>query len=469
MKLAVALIATLAVSLGSATTRAAEHLVIIAPKSLHAAVVDFAAAKQQWMAVDTVVLEDVLASAEGADAPEKIKRHLWQLWRDKRATAALLVGDCDVFPVRYMVLDRRAAPAFDHAFYPSDLYYADLARADGTFDDWNARRDGVHASYFGEVRGEANKEDPINFDGVDYLPDIAVGRWPVSTPEAVRRIAIKSLGYDRAARENASPALRRAAFVSVDGWVDSRPVLGRFAEALGASWTATRHFYGSDTPPTREALHGIFASGAGLVVHAGHGQPHEWEQCFSVHDLDALAAAPAAPVVLSAGCSTAHFAPLPPYEPFLDSAGNSHRGTDRGEVFTAPPPPPAPLQTGSVNPTCLGEQVLLKEGNGAVAYIGCNTGSQPCGLTLVDGFGRALASQPEPTLGSCWTAAIRHYHQRERLAALTPTADWYPPSIFFQGMKFMVFGDPTLRLPGNTPPPAPPLDPAPAGGSPAGS
>jgi hypothetical protein len=24
--------------------------------------------------------------------------------------------------------------------------------------------------------------------------------------------------------------------------------------------------------------------------------------------------------------------------------------------------------------------------------------------------------------------------------------DWYPPSIFFQGMKFMLFGDPTLPL-----------------------
>jgi len=30
---------------------------------------------------------------------------------------------------------------------------------------------------------------------------------------------------------------------------------------------------------------------------------------------------------------------------------------------------------------------------------------------------------------------------------LAPTSSWYPPSIFFQGMKFMLFGDPTLPLP----------------------
>ncbi len=86
--------------------------------------------------------------------------------------------------------------------------------------------------------------------------------------------------------------------------------------------------------------------------------------------------------------------------------------------------------------------------NGAAAYIGCNTGSQPCGLALVEGFTGALAAADEPRLGDCWTEAIRHYHKKEKLAELKPTRNWYPPSVFFQGMKFMVFGDPSLRLPG---------------------
>ena len=74
----------------------------------------------------------------------------------------LLVGDVDVLPVRFMVLDRVTPAAFDYAFYPSDLYYGDLAKPDGSFEDWNARKEGFHAGYFGEVRGEKNKEDPIN-------------------------------------------------------------------------------------------------------------------------------------------------------------------------------------------------------------------------------------------------------------------------------------------------------------------
>ncbi len=51
-----------------------------------------------------------------------------------------------------------------------------------------------------------------------------------------------------------------------------------------------------------------------------------------------------------------------------------------------------------------------------------------------------------PTIGAAWRAALHHYFEAQQLATLQPNADWYPPSIFFQGMKFMLFGDPTLRL-----------------------
>ena len=89
--------------------------------------------------------------------------------------------------------------------------------------------------------------------------------------------------------------------------------------------------------------------------------------------------------------------------------------------------------------------------NGAVAYIGCNTGSQPSGLSLVEGFVSSVANRGEPRLGDCWMDAIRFYFEKEKLADLKPNAASYPPNVFFQGMKFMVFGDPSLRLPANRP------------------
>ncbi len=438
-------------------TRETKRLLVIAPNAFHPALREFVAHKQKLLPTELRSLETILQHNRGVDDPEKLKHFLYAEWRRHGLGYALLVGDVDVLPVRFMVLDRVTPAAFDYAFYPSDLYYSDLAKADGSFDDWNARKESFHAGYFGEVRGEKNKQDPINYDQVDYLPDIAVGRWPVSTPEEVGLVAAKTIAYEDQVLAATSPHLRHAAFVAVGGWVDSRNLMDRLAAALTNAWRVEKRFYSdaghsADTPPPdHKQVRALLNDGVGLVVHTGHGAADAWEGCFSVSDLDHISNAATLPVVISAGCSTACFAPLPPYGAYVDIDGKEHTGTDDKEVFSAPPPPPSPYQRGRFNPTGLGEQVLKRGPNGAVAYIGCNTGSQPCGLTLVEGFVTALAEATDPRLGDCWASAIRHYYDKEHLATLKPNADWYPPSIFFQGMKFMLFGDPSLRLPANQP------------------
>ncbi|MHB1037023.1 MAG: C25 family cysteine peptidase [Pirellulales bacterium] len=450
------LLAALAVAGGLA--RAADApaanrgLVIVAPRQFEDALKPFAEYKRQSLPVECVALETILAENQGADDPERLKHSLYRAWRERKARYVLLVGDADVLPVRYMVLDRVTPPAFDYAFYPSDLYYADVAKADGAFEDWNAVRDGFHAAYYGEVRGEKNKSDPINFDRIDYRPELAVGRWPASTPEEVTRLAAKSMAYEKrtAAGKLEAP---RADFICVGGWVDARDAMDRVADSLPKKWKIEKRYFSdrrrkSETPPPNEAeVERLLNGGAELIVHAGHGSDMGWEQCFSVRRLDRIKNADSLPVIISAGCSTARFATLPPYEPYVDVAGGEHKGSDKGEVFREPPPPPAVYQKGRFNPPGMGELLLRSGPNGAVAYIGCNTGSQPCGLTLVEGFGQAWGRAAEPRLGDCWAEAVRYYYDRERLADLKPTPDWYPPSIFFQGMKFMLFGDPSLRLP----------------------
>lgn len=434
------------------------RFLVVAPRAWLPTLEEFVAYKRTRLPTEVRPLEDILHGSTGADDPEKLKRFLYAEWRERGLGYVLLVGDVDVMPVRYMVLDRVTRAAYDYAFYPSDLYYADLAKPDETFEDWNAARDGFHAGYYGEVRGEKNKQDSVNFDRVDYRPEIAVGRWPVSTAEEAARVAAKTVAYERAVVANQDDHLRRVALLAVSGWVDSRPLLDHCAARLMTNaWQIEKRYYSDGRgqpgvlPASPEQVHGLFNEGMGLVVHTGHGQSDAWEQCFSVADLDHLTNAARLPVVMSVGCSTAYFAPLPPYEAYVDVNGTEHAGTNKGETFQAPPPPPAPYQRGRFNPTGLGEQMLKRNPNGAVAYIGCNTGSQPCALTLADGFVRALAGAREPRLGDCWAAAVRFYFEAEHLASLKPNDDWYPPSIFFQGMKFMLFGDPSLRLPGSRP------------------
>ena len=441
----------------AANAAAPRKLLVIAPEAWHPALAKVAAFKRTQLPTEMRSLEGILRDTAGVDDPEKLKRFLYDQWRDHRAGYALLVGDVDVMPVRFMVLDRITPAACDYAFYPTDLYYGDLAKRDGSFDDWNASKEGYHARYFGEVRGEKNKDDAINFDQVDYLPEIAVGRWPVSTPEEARIVAWKTEAYEKDVLSGTSPYLRRAAFAAVGGWVDSRGMMDRLAAKFTGSWQIEKRYFSDrrresgTPPPDHEQLRALLNEGVGLAVHAGHGQTDAWEKCLSIRDLEHIENYTALPVVISAGCSTAYFSPLPPYEPYMDADGREHAGSDHKEIFTEPPPPPSPYQRDAFNRTGLGEQLLKRTANGAVAYIGCNTGSQPSGLTLVEGFVTALSQAETPRLGDCWNVAIRYYFERENLATLKPNAAWYPPSVFFQGMKFMVFGDPSLRLPANRP------------------
>jgi hypothetical protein len=430
------------------------RLLIVAPERFVASLTDYVRHKQRLIPTELVSLEKVLASAPGVDDPERLKRYLYDHRQD--LGYVLLVGDVDVMPVRYMVLDRVTPAAFDYAFYPSDLYYADLERPDGSFDDWNASRDGFHARYFGEVRGEKNKTDPINFDRVTYHPTVAVGRWPVSTPEEVRDVADKSTVYEDTVLNRTYAGARAVAIFHPAGWVDARPRLARLAAALASTEVVHPYLYADGkatttaataTAPTQANVVAAMNAGTQLILHAGHGSERTWEGCFSTKALPQLTNGDHPCIVMSAGCSTAYFAPLAPYDGYVDADGKEHAGTYKGEVFKEPPPPPAPYQKGKYNPTGLGEQLLKRRAGGAVVYIGCNTGSQPCGLTLLDGFATAVGRASADTrVGDCWVSAVRYYHEKEHLATLKPNHDWYPPSIFFQGMKFMFFGDPSLPL-----------------------
>ncbi len=419
-------------------------LVVVCPAEWTKDLAAYVKLRSQSLRVEVAAMEDVLHAEPGEDAPSRLKRFLFRKWRGEGLRYALLVGDADTLPVRFMVLDRKTDAAFNYAFYASDLYYADLARDDGSFDDWNQQREGFHARYFGEVRGEYHKTPPINYDRVSYVPEIAVGRWPVSDRAALAAVVAKTVAWEARVTE-AEP---RALFIHAGGWIDARKRVGQLAQAWAAAgWSVQRQFYGEKPgAPSPKTVSAAIRRGLHAVFHVGHGTNETWQHCLGRRERDTLATAPPA-IYMSVGCSTAHFCTEPPYRAYLDERGIPHRGTNAGEVFRSPPPAPAALQPGRFNSTGLGERLIRMPHGGAVAYIGCNTGAQPCALSLLDGFANSVANGQAPRVGDAWRLAVAHYWRRERLPKLKPTQSWYPPSIFFQAMKFMLFGDPALPLP----------------------
>ena len=446
-------------------------LVVIAPAEFRAALEPLLAARAterpvEFLALESVALDSTAADGTRIDPPESIKRALYQRWREQNVGYALLVGDAETFPVRFMVLDRVTEPAFHTAFYPSDLYYADVAREDGSFDDWNASREGHRARYFGEVHGEHRKSGPINTDAVSYVPELAVGRFPVRDAAGTAALVAKTLAH-------APAAAPRALIVHADGWIDARDRAGAMAASLASRgfWVEAQLFGSEPTPasattdgsgadaapraekpayrstgtPGPERVLGLLRAGVELALHLGHGSEQGWHDCLGPAEREPLLTSPPA-VILSIGCSTAHFVAEPPYQAYLDERGVPHLGTNAGERFDGPPPPPHWLQPGRFAAAGFGADLVRAPRGGALVYIGCTTGAQPCALTLQEAFQEVLRTAQAPCVGDAWRIALTRYHERERLASLVPDDGWYPPSIFFQGMKFVFLGDPTLRL-----------------------
>jgi hypothetical protein len=430
----------------------AKTLLIVAPRGFQKELEPLVAHRKKEFAVESAALEDVLAKGQGVDDPEKLKRFLYQAHQERHVHYVLLVGDSEVMPVRYMTLDRCEPAAFDYAFYPCDLYYADVAKQDGSFDDWNAGKDAFHAGYFGEVHGEKNKQNAINYDGIHYRPELALGRWPVNSPEGVRTVVAKTIAFEKSLASRASSP-RRAAMICNGGWIDARWAMDAQANLLPKSWTVEKRYYSdgarksNDPPPNQDEIVKLLNSGVDLMFHAGHGLCDRWEQSLHVNDLARIKNADRLPVMMSIGCNTAQFCALAPYEAYTDVHGVEHKGTYSGEVFKCPPPPPSPYQKGRFNSLGLGKRLVGGGPNGAVAYIGCNTGGQPCALTLMDGLAKTWGQDASARLGDCWMQTIAFYFEQQHLADLKPNADWYPPAIFFQGMKYMFYGDPALKLP----------------------
>jgi hypothetical protein len=79
--------------------------VVIAPATWTKALEPFVRARSAELTVESATIEDLFAHSDGVDAPEKIKRYLYRCWKERGVRYALLVGDADTFPVRFMVLE----------------------------------------------------------------------------------------------------------------------------------------------------------------------------------------------------------------------------------------------------------------------------------------------------------------------------------------------------------------------------
>jgi hypothetical protein len=199
-----------------------EKLLIVGPKAFQSALAPFVAHKSELLPTEFVTLETAVTSSTGDDDAEKLKRYLFERWKSDWVRYVLLVGDCSIMPARYHAIYCGEAKWGNYYFVACDHYYADVAKQDGSFEDWNANKDGHHAQLFGELGRSENPKSPVNIDQIDYLPEIAVGRWPVQNVNQVGLLVGKTIRYEKHVLADDLPMVRRAGFVCCAGLADVR-------------------------------------------------------------------------------------------------------------------------------------------------------------------------------------------------------------------------------------------------------
>ena len=422
----------------------------------------------------------------GIDEPERIKRCIAHYEDNHNVTSVMLVGDVDTFPVRWRWW---GLPGQEY-WGVSDLYYADLyENGTKTFDTWDFNNNGL----FGEIEFEmdANTCQPncrtINNDHIDFLPDVSVGRVPASSQGEVTAYVNRVIAYEtlttpsqgwfktaglytgcwyrgnNAKKNEVGVHLTNAGFTLLD-----------ISEDLGIRYS---HWICSDpdtccTPPSPmpTTIINDINQGLGFVNYHGHGDS-DCMSClnFCRPDVPGLNNFGRLPVVFAAACDTGMFAQQARFHPYIDTNGQNHCGTDKGESLPPGPypytnlPRPAPLQSGAVqcsgtiweyDPVCLAETFLLANPaspTGAIAYLGNRTNARGKTADLDRHFFEAYEIG-YVRLGDMWKYMVEQYYNQFGLAN---SHTWVRTSLQFEDghtfdepQKLILFGDPSVLVGG---------------------
>ena len=231
----------------------------------------------------------------GIDKPEQIKKYIQYAKENNNITSVLLVGGLKSYiyardregpnhgskawhlPVRYTNI-RKGGLQDDGAV--SDLYYADIYKEGGEFEDWDSNGDGVLAEW--------------GNDQLDLRPDIILARLPCRNTLELKIVINKIINY-----ETSTP--------TSEEWYDRMVGIaglnhGFHLEQPDAEWLADIAFdymeplideevrvyasnnnTGNPIPITKDIIK-AFSDGARFIYMPGHGSPLSW----ACHPLEGL-------------------------------------------------------------------------------------------------------------------------------------------------------------------------------------
>jgi hypothetical protein len=136
-----------------------------------------------------VTLDEIYSKYEGYDEAEKIKYAIRDEIEVNGIRYVLLVGSIDKLPIRKTWFIQKWHDQYWNITLLSDLYYADIYDANGSFCSWDSNRNGKYGEKFYGVSG-------LN-DTVDLYPDVYLGRLACKNVFEVKTVVNKIVTYEK--------------------------------------------------------------------------------------------------------------------------------------------------------------------------------------------------------------------------------------------------------------------------------
>lgn len=228
----------------------------------------------------------------GPQAIQNFVTYVYHEWQDPDPAYLLLVGDASSDFKGYLATRPDSPVSLPANIIPPYL---------------------VKVSYSGETVSDARLAD-VNGDNV---PELAVGRWPVSDPQIVADLVARTLQYE------AETAPGRAIFAA-DGTESQFVTLAnQLAQTANIEATVLNG-------PSAGEVAADWNAGAWLVTYIGHGSLELWgkEEIFSTASVNQLQSEKSWPIVLQLTCLSGLFA-----HPEIQSLSETLISNENGPVL----------------------------------------------------------------------------------------------------------------------------------------
>ena len=431
-------------------------LLIISPKKFVSTLQPLVTHKENLGVLTTIkTTEDIFNEFTGRDKPEQIKLFIKDAEEKWGIKYVLLVGGL----TNHLIADDREHKNYGSTWwhvpvrytnintgYISDLYYADLYKGEGEFEDWDSNGNGIFAEQFEEL---------------DLWPDVYYGRLPCRNNIEVFFMVNKIINYEKTSHTDKEWFKRMIVaggitfeFLSGPGYDGEEPdgewLCNKSLDYMKYHINDPVRIYASNTASTGPRpdyvnISNEFSKGAGFALLQGHGNAFMWDTKWPdsqgkmkwvggimTTDYPLIKNSGKLPIVVVGGCHNGIF-----NVSFINTLLDSNWGQSDYHAYGMPVA------------SCFSWQIVAKFSGGAIACTGSTDYGvgwmgDPLNLSalLETNFFYKVGIDNVTTLGEAHSGSIEKY--------MTDVNVHENSAHYYSITEYQLFGDPSLIIGGNS-------------------